>query len=81
MKSRGPGRPPTRPKDLVVFTAQMSPQAKRRLKAIAQVEGSYAYTLLEEAFWQFWEQLPDDKRSTAETIAAAIEKVEAPGDA
>lgn len=53
MKSRGPGRPPTRPKDLVVFTAQMSPQAKRRLKAIAQVEGSYAYTLLEEAFWQF----------------------------
>jgi len=66
MKSSRPGRPTSRPKDLVTFTALMSPRAKQRLKALAQL-------VLETAFWEFWEQLPKNKRTAAETIATAIE--------
>lgn len=63
------GRPRSRPKHLVVFNAQMSPEAKTKLKALAQVENTYAYALLEDAFWRYWEALPRDKRRAAETIA------------
>lgn len=70
MKLRKPGRPPSRPKDLVAFTAQMTPDAKAKLKALAQVEHTHAYSLLEHAFWEFWSSLPEDKRSAAETIAS-----------
>ncbi len=81
MKREGPGRPPSRPKDLVAFTALMSPRAKQRLKALAQLEHNHAYALLEVAFWEFWEQLPRDRRSAAEMIAAAIEDAKPRNDA
>ena len=74
MKSKKPGRPRSRPDDLVVFNAQMTTKAKERLKALAQVEGKHAYTLLEDGFWQFWESLEDDKRSAAEQIVSILEK-------
>jgi len=76
MKSSHPGRPTSRPKDLVTFTALMSPRAKQRLKALAQLEHNHAYALLETAFWKLWEQLPKNKRAAAETIATAIETAE-----
>jgi hypothetical protein len=63
------GRPPSRPKDLVVFNAQLTAEAKAKLKALAQVEHTYAYSLLENAFWQLWERLPEDKRRAAEIVA------------
>ena len=73
MKRSGPGRP-RRPRELVVFQAQMTPGAKRRLKALAEVEGTHAYALLEEAFELWWRSLPTAKREAAELIASAIEK-------
>lgn len=64
------GRPPSRPKNLVVFNAQLTPAAKAKLKALAQVEHTYAYSLLENAFWQLWESLPAEKRKAAEIVAS-----------
>jgi hypothetical protein len=78
MKLSGPGRP-RRSRELVVFQAQMTPQAKRRLKALAQVEGTHAYALLEEAFELWWRSLPKGKRDAAELIAGAIEKARREG--
>lgn len=67
--ARKRGRPPSRPADLVVFTAQLTPEAKAKLKALAQIKHSPAYTLLESAFWMLWEALPEDTRDAAETVA------------
>lgn len=67
------GRPRTRPDDTVVFNAQMSQKAKNRLKALAQIEDRYAYAVLETAFWDFWDRLPDDRRQAADQIARAVE--------
>lgn len=69
---RSAGRPRTRPVELVIFTAQMTPNAKDRLKAIAHLEGTHAYTLLEEAFWQWWRALPENRRERAEVIAKTV---------
>lgn len=65
-----PGRPPSRPKDLVVFNTQLTREAKAKLKALAQVEHTYAYSLLESAFWRLWESLPAEKRQAAEIVAS-----------
>jgi len=67
-----PGRPRSRPTDLVVFNAQMTADAKDRLKAIAHLEGTHAYALLEEAFWEWWQALPESRRDRAELIAKAV---------
>lgn len=74
MKSRKPGRPRSRPEDLVFFNAQMSAKARDRLKALAQIEGKHAYVVLEEAFWSSWQSLQTDKRKAAELIASTVEK-------
>ena len=57
----------------------MTPEAKRRLKALAQVEGTHAYALLEDAFELWWRSLPKAKREAAELIARAIEKARREG--
>jgi hypothetical protein len=80
MKRSNPGRP-RRERELVVFQAQMTPAAKRRLKALAEVEGTHAYTLLEEAFELWWGSLPKAKRDAAELIASAIERARREGGA
>lgn len=74
MKKKRPGRPSTRPPDLVVFNAQLTERAKARLQALAQLEGRPAYAVLEEAFWLRWESLPAQRRKEAETIASTIER-------
>lgn len=79
MKTKGPGRPRTRAADLVVFNAQMSRRAKRRLQALAQLDGTSASMWLEEAFWARWGKLSGEKREAAETIAAAIERARGEG--
>jgi predicted DNA-binding ribbon-helix-helix protein len=52
----------------------MTPEAKARLKALAQIEGEAAYIVLENAFWHRWESLSEKKRDRAELIAATIEE-------
>jgi hypothetical protein len=66
------GRPPSRPKNLVVFNVLLTPEAKARLKALAQIEHTYAYTLLEGAFWKLWEELPPETRQAADTVAKLV---------
>jgi hypothetical protein len=66
-----PRRP--RPADQVMFTIQLSSRAKMRLKALSDVERDHAYALVEKAFWEYWERLPERKRRTAELLAATME--------
>jgi hypothetical protein len=56
----------------VVFTTRLTAGAKDRLLAIAQVRSEAAYTLLEQAFWSWWESLPADDRQAAEEILAIL---------
>jgi hypothetical protein len=72
-KKRGRGRPKSRPPELTAFTALMTPQAKARLKALAQVKGTFGYSVLEASFWQTWKQLPAAERRKAEALAKALE--------
>ena len=57
----------------MVFNTLISPRAKARLKALAEVEGVYAYRVLEESFWERWERLPAATRGKAEALAQGIE--------
>lgn len=68
------GRPRTQRPDMQVFNAQMTPEGKARLMALAQIEGKHAYALLEAAFWDRWKSLPAAKRKKAETIASILEE-------
>jgi hypothetical protein len=70
------GRPRTRPPDLEPFTAHLSVRAKRRLLALAQITDQPAYRYMEEAFWMFWENLPDERRKTAETLTRMVEEAQ-----
>jgi hypothetical protein len=31
---------------------------------------------MEEAFWMFWENLPDERRKTAETLTRMVEEAQ-----
>lgn len=73
-KKKRIGRPRTRQPGLLVFNTQMTPKAKARLKALAQINGASAYIVLEEAFWQCWNSLSEEKRDCAELIASTIEQ-------
>jgi len=73
MSAKGPGRPRTQRPDLQPFTARLTPEAKKRLMALSQVTGDPAYELLEQAFWDRWEHLPEGHRRAAEAIVAAVE--------
>lgn len=64
----------------MIFTAQMTSSAKDRLKAIAHLEETHAYALLEEAFWQWWGELPENRRERAERIAEAVAEARREGD-
>jgi hypothetical protein len=73
MPRRKAGRPRTRREDLVSFSGMLTPEAKRRLLALAQVSGKPAYVLLEDAFWLQWKAVPSAQRDAVETIVAALE--------
>lgn len=74
MSERKKGRPKSRQAGLKVFTARMTPKAKARLQALAQVKGQHAYLLLEELFWKQWALLDAEERKAAETVAAITER-------
>lgn len=54
------------------FTARFTPEAKERLLALAQIRDQPAYLLIEEAFWEFWRNLPAGQREVAEQIVATV---------
>ncbi len=76
MSAKKVGRPVSRPKGLQVFTARMTPKAKARLTALSQVKGEHGYVLLEQAFWEHWNNLPPEEQKAAETIAATVERAQ-----
>lgn len=71
------GRPITRRQDLEPFTAHLTPEAKRRLLALAQVTGQPAYTYMERAFWLLWEGLPEAQREAAQAILRVVDEARA----
>lgn len=73
MSRNKPGRPRTRSRDLETITTHLTPQAKRRLKALAQVQGDPAYELVEQAFWKLWEDLPSPRRDAAEALIRLLD--------
>ncbi len=75
-----PANRPRRRKPMVgpAIYVTMSAEARHRLKALSDVRGSHAYELLEEAFWAYWQALPENReKRTAETIAATLDEWEA----
>lgn len=74
MVAKKRGRPVSRPEDLEVFTARLTPDAKRRLMALAAVQGEHAYQLLEKAFWTHWQTLPSGDKAAAEAIVEAVSR-------
>ncbi len=63
-----------RVRDLEPFTARLTPDAKRRLMALAQIKGDPAYELIEEAFWSLWSTLPTSQKEAAEALVRLIDR-------
>ncbi len=63
-----------RVRDLEPFTARLTPEAKRRLMALAQIKGDPAYELMEEAFWSLWDGLPSSQKDAAEELVRLIDR-------
>jgi hypothetical protein len=59
---------------LLPFSARFTPSAKGRLEALAFSTKEHAYVILEKAFWEYWENLPEPVKSKAERIAAEVEE-------
>lgn len=70
------GRPSTRTKTLEPVTARLSPEAKRRLMALAQIRREPAYELVEKAFWSLWEGVPDSEKERAEALIQLVDGVQ-----
>jgi len=66
---------PRRGTQLTSFTARLTPGAKDRLMALAQIREVNAYELVEEAFWDLWRGLPADEKEGAEALLNMIDKV------
>jgi hypothetical protein len=56
------------------FSARFGYSAKTRLDALAHLTHKPVNALLEEAFWTYWDALPESDREGAEAIAQAVEK-------
>jgi predicted transcriptional regulator len=65
---------PKRGTDLEPFTARLTPDAKRRLMALAQIQDTNAYEVMEQAFWDFWNGLPAAQREATEALLALVDK-------
>lgn len=58
------------------FTTRLTPRAKDRLKAVAQLGEETAYAILEGAFWHYWNTaLSKEKRDAAEAFSVAMAKL------
>lgn len=79
MPGKKMGRPITRRQDLEPFTAHLTPEAKRRLLALAQVTGQPAYTYMERAFWLLWQGLPEPQREAAQAIMRVVDEARSQG--
>lgn len=75
MTTKKTGRP-RNPELLEQFTMRLTPRAKRRLKALADLTGKPSYTLLEVGFWKLLESEPKALREAVETIAGTVEQAE-----
>jgi hypothetical protein len=60
-----------------LFTARFSPDAKRRLMALAQIQQAPAYQILEDMFWTCWNGLPARDRKAVEAILQLIDDARA----
>jgi predicted transcriptional regulator len=71
-----PGRSgrPKRGANLEPFTARLTPEAKRRLMALAQIRDTNAYEVMEQAFWDLWNGLPESEKAAADSLAQLVEK-------
>lgn len=67
---------PKRGANLEPFTARLTPDAKRRLLAVAQILDVNAYEVMEQAFWGFWNGLPDAQRAAADALVELVEKTQ-----
>lgn len=60
------------------FTARLTPEAKRKLQALAQIRGEPAYEVIEEAFWSLWKDVPSGQREATDRLIQLVD--EARGD-
>ena len=65
---------PKRGANLEPFTARLTPEAKQRLLALAQIRDTNAYELMEQAFWDLWNGLPEEQREAADALVELVEK-------
>lgn len=72
------GRPRS-PEALEPFTLRITPRAKRRLRALAEIAGKPSNAVLEAAFWQHLAGLPEPTRKAVERIASAVEAARGAG--
>lgn len=72
------GRPKS-PEPLETFTLRITPRAKRRLRALAEVSGKPSNAVIEAAFWQHLAALPKPTREAVERIASTVESMRAGG--
>lgn len=70
------GRPRTVPEDAQKFSISLRALTKRRLTAMAKVEGCTGYEIIERALQAAWKAMPEEKRFAAETLARALEQAE-----
>lgn len=63
------GAAPKREEERVACTHRLTKKLKRRLDALAQLRDMNNYEVLEEAFWVFWNDLPEAERGAAEKTA------------
>lgn len=56
------------------FTARLSPEAKRKLQALAQIRGEHAYEVIEEAFWRLWDDLAEGERQSADMLIRLVDE-------
>lgn len=60
--------------ELEPFTARFTPEAKRKLQALAQIRDEPAYELVEEAFWSLWKSLPSGEREATERLIRLVDE-------
>jgi acyl-CoA-binding protein len=68
-----------RARDLKPLTVRLTPDAKRRLMALAQIKGGPAYQLMEEAFWSLWDGLPSSQKDAAEELVRLVDRARGEG--
>lgn len=74
MSARKAGQSTKPAGELEPFTARLTPEAKRKLQALAQIRGEPAYEVIEEGFWNLWKTLPSGQREASERLIQLVEE-------